>query len=162
MTQFEGKLDGVVQRFSIDSSAHHPAGEEILDGNGDPVDGNRIVYPTYDPMIGLTGARASHQAGVVPEELGDLPSPALPIAYGDEEEDEPDYGQPLGNMAYATRAERQYAHVRQALRNFTPAEKDALINEGEGGTRAAHMLDLTGTHYEQMPDDDDAEWGFGL
>jgi len=174
---FQGKLDGTVQKFTIDTTTHHAPGEDILDGNGDPVDAARIVYPTWDPMIGLTAAketyRAHRQAIVTTDELGDIvPQPALPIAYGDEEEDEPAYGdldpegEELGSIAYAARERRQAAqraHVRTALKDFSAAEKEALIEEGDGGLRATHLLDVTGTHYQGMlADAEEPEWAWGL
>jgi hypothetical protein len=129
-----------------------------VDENGNPVDASQIVYPTYDPMLGLTAAKgvpAHYTAVVHRDELGDLvPEPALPVAYGDEEDDEP-----TDSSILTTRAERQYAHVREALKSFSESEKEALINEGDGGTRASHLLNLEGTHYQQLPGpEDDPEW----
>lgn len=146
MGNFQGKYQGQIQDFSIRNG-------RIVDAAGTPVDPNQILYPSWDPMIGLTAERvpAGRHAAVIPEELGDLPQPALPIAYGDEEENEPTDAETIGDRAYAARV---YARInegrRTALKNFSPAEKDALINEGDGGTRAAHLLNLDGTHYEQM------------
>jgi hypothetical protein len=53
------------------------------------------------------------------------------------------------------------AHARQvlALKAFTPAEQASLINEGVG-ERAANFdrLDIKGTHYADLDDEDDATW----
>jgi hypothetical protein len=171
---FQGKLDGTVQKFTLDSSMHHMAGDGILDGNGNPVDGRRIVYPTWDPMLGLTAGKqqvAPHRyAEVTRDEMGDIPTeqppPALPIAYGDEEEDEPDEGDYLGPTAYAARENRRAAQrmmVRQSLKDFSDGEKQALIDEGTGGFRDPDLLDVNGTHYQGMLQDGaghEAEWNW--
>lgn len=49
-------------------------------------------------------------------------------------------------------------HLRTvAMKSFTPAEQNSLIMEGEGGPRARNYGDLRlhGTHYEDLPDDEE-------
>lgn len=157
---FRGKLNGIVQKFTINTNPH-TGGEEVLDGNGQPVDATQIEYPTYDPTLGLTmsqGWQPSRHAVVNRDELGiPDPAPALPIAYGDEEDDEPTAGESFG----PTYAARQYAHVRQALKEFSASEKADLINEGDEPARIEGYLDVSGTHYQQQPSEGDTDWMWG-
>jgi hypothetical protein len=159
---FRGKLDGQVQKFTIGEG-------QIMDGNGNPVDPSRIIYPTFDPMLGLTPKTGSRPEGythrvaeVVRDELGDIdPQPALPITFGEDED--PDEDESLGDITSVVKerhADRREAMVRQSLRKFTPAEKDALINEGTGGARNDDRLNVADTHYQNIAElePDDAEW----
>jgi len=48
---------------------------------------------------------------------------------------------------------------KEALKDFSFAEQRELINEGQG-VRAGNLdrLDVTGTHYAQIPDEEEATW----
>lgn len=49
---------------------------------------------------------------------------------------------------------------RYAAKQFSAAEQAALISEGNGHARARNLdrLDITGTHYEAIEDDDQILW----
>jgi len=59
---------------------------------------------------------------------------------------------------------------KAALKHYSPAERQQIIAEGEGGEQASNLdrLDLTGTHYEALearrtqasrqPDAEDSLW----
>ena len=118
----------------------------------------------------------------------DEPEPALPVAYGTEEDDEAllegppppadedlptpgdprlawvmgdvkpgDQAAPTAEVSIADAAEQWLA--KDALKAFTPAEKDSIINEG-GTIGASNLsdLDLSGTHYQWDDDDDSFTW----
>lgn len=53
--------------------------------------------------------------------------------------------------------------AKTSLKEFTPAERSQMINEGGGMVRARNLdsLDITGTHYEHIGDDDDEEGWLG-
>lgn len=165
-----GKLNGQDQKFTI-------MGGSIVDGQGNEVPNpEEILYPRYDRYLGLS-LTASHRETATPwrvaevtrDEFGDIaPQPALPVAFG-EEEDEPSDAESLGDLAYAAKenaADRREAMVREALKPFSAAEKDALLNEGDGvGARNGDRLVLEGTHYAEMGEDlGEAEdpWMWGL
>lgn len=49
-------------------------------------------------------------------------------------------------------AAAQYLAQKQALKTYSPAERQQIIAEGEGGEQASNLdrLDITGTHYEAL------------
>lgn len=57
------------------------------------------------------------------------------------------------------RAAAAFLGQRTALKDFSPAERQEIINEGSGRASNLDRLDLTGTHYHQMGDPaEDDEW----
>jgi hypothetical protein len=110
--------------------------------------------------------------------LHDEPEPALPSTDGENEhtgsiEDivasfqatAGARGLMSGGQASSDIAAAAKEHLaKTALRDFSPAERAAMISEGQGGPGASNLdrLDITGTHYEAIDamraDEDDEEW----
>lgn len=102
--------------------------------------------------------------------LNDEPEPALPRTdggEGDEEVTEEHEDMSLISQAAAAHLQRsrtQKHAAKQALRDFTPMEQRALIDEGAGRVRARNLanLDLDGTHYDpSVLEEDPEDLGFG-
>lgn len=141
--------------------------EDVINGvaflDGDEAASPRdIQHPDYHPTLGLT---AAHSAA-----LNDEPEPALPRTDGGEPDEEvTEEHEHMGLISQAAAAHlqrsRQQTHAaKQALRDFTPMEQRALIDEGAGRLRARNLanLNLDGTHYDPAALDEDPEdLGFG-
>ena len=85
--------------------------------------------------------------------LNDEPEPALPSTDG-EADDPPHYSGKAAAMAGAREGNSEIAAAARqvlAMKTFSPAERTAIINEGED-VEAANLgdLDISGTHYEAM------------
>lgn len=80
--------------------------------------------------------------------LEDEPEPALPFTTGADDEDE---GPGASAPAITTSGSRKVA-----MKDFTPAERAEIINEGRH-VRAGNRdrMNVEGTHYEHQLDDDD-------
>lgn len=147
---FQAKVNGVMQTLDVQ-------GGQIVDASGRSVEGAQIEYPKWHPTRALTAAQKHLQAlrehhlraaEVTRDEMGDVePTPALPVTYGEEPEDDE-----------AIRLEA--AIHADAAKNFSAAEKDAIINEGTGGAGNLDRLSLDGTHYQVMAEqgEDNPEW----
>lgn len=62
-----------------------------------------------------------------------------------------------GKSSDVAAAAREFL-AKQAMKNFSPAEQQSIINEGSmGGGRARNTdkMDIAGTHYESIDDDDE-------
>jgi hypothetical protein len=144
--------------------------------SGDPVSDERIAsMPAEDQAEYLDGYVRGLQA-----ELKNKPEPALPETTGEDEEisggdatashrrhiegsvtTTPDAasrdwlmtsgsggpGPSDGDIAAQARR-----FLKEGMKAFTPAEQQALINEGDGEVTASNLdrLDITGTHYEAL------------
>lgn len=128
-----------------------------------------IMYAGFDPRIGLT-LLGSLGEDVTEAVLHGEPEPALPIALGSDEGDDSIQAQGglnagldwlmSGGSGASSANEDIAAGAREFLaktsaKKFTPAEQQAIINEGEGVVASnLGRLDLAGTHYELLEDDD--------
>lgn len=123
------------------------------------LDGARPTLAAADPLLWHRGPDAQEFGDLPQDETADAdPDHALPTTYGDD-----------GHVASLVRAElgrrgglSTTASARVAMRSFTPAEQRAMIDEGEGtAARNLAALDLDGTHYQHMPEQDDEWWSVG-
>ncbi|MGA5598386.1 hypothetical protein ACPCSE_29550 [Streptomyces cellulosae] len=129
----------------------NPASAGPLAG-ADPVGWNRQLPLQSYANAGMD--TALFEPGGTEAVLHDEPEPALPSTDGSVPTDEASDLTP--SMTAGLR--------RQALKDFSLAEQQALINEGEG-VRAANLdrLDITGTHYADLEQvlaaqEDDTTW----
>lgn len=124
----------------------------------------------YGPPVDEFGDLDDFPQGV-DETVDNDPEHALPVTYGDELQVQAGLG---GNLAQADphawllsgREDRELAKAAQAylaktsLRDFSRAEQEQIISEGEGVMAGnSDRLDLAGTHY--LPAGDD-EFGWGI
>jgi 8-oxo-dGTP pyrophosphatase MutT (NUDIX family) len=159
-----GDLDVPAQEAGVEDDPEH-ALPVTYGGDEDPV-GAAVMARLA--QIAQTGRRPG-LAGIVPDtrqyaSTADLEARAAGIR--------PEHAWllegPSGSHAAATdeiAAAAQAGLARTAHREFSPAERGAIIGEGEGGAGARNLaaLDLSGTHYEmQQPADlgQDDPWGW--
>lgn len=166
----EGTIRGKVNGQVVDL--------EFRDGQvyyrGKPFAGE-VLWPDYDPTRGLHyAAQHTEEDAVVDADwalsldmqaeavLEDEPQGAVPVTYGDDEEDlsgevtEEDVERLREAMQQQRpRPPRRPTASKTAARTFSRAEQDLILGEGEGTTaRNLTALDITGTHYEHLPTHD--------
>ena len=142
-----------------------------------------MVEPEPESALAERSRTAAERREAVDSILYDEPQPALPVSYGSEEEDaalleglppaDPAGEEPLqpgdSRLAWVMgdyKGEAQDDDVaaaaekfldKQALKNFSPDEKAALIEEGgDMGASNLSSLDLSGTHYTWDENEDDS------
>lgn len=108
----------------------------------DPQGWGHPMPGTLDDRLGALTAEAALFEPGAEATLHDSPQPALPATDG------ADMAIPQDDEALTPNT----AMRKRALKDFTPAERQALINEGQDGTRARNLdgLQIEGTHYAAL------------
>lgn len=137
-----GKIWGKVNGRVVSLDFHD--GQVWLD---DMLFEGEILHPDYDPTLGLVASKKERDMDTAEQValslLSDEPTPALPVAYGEDEAEEE-------------------GQAKTAAKVFSPNEQGMIISEGDGAVTARNLdrLDIAGTHYEALdgiiePDHDD-------
>jgi hypothetical protein len=140
------KMPGATSPHRLDEN---PASAGPLVG-GDPAGWSHQLPGTLDDRLGSRAEAALFEPGGAEGTLNDTPQCALPATDGDSAQIPAD-DESLSPQMLGMR--------KRALKDFTPSERRALIDEGDDGTQARNLGDLQiqGTHYAALEEELAAE-----